>query len=164
MSAVAAERVDSRAMLAEHRVALPSAMAELVERLVAADPDDRPASPQEVAGVLEPFTDAGAVETALARDDADRAAELVGTGSSVGIVPHAVETDRSSSVGSRRRWAGVVAAGAVATLAVIGSIVVVAGRDEEGVGNDTVGSSTPATSATTAGEGISRIVITYGSS
>jgi len=78
------------------------------------------------------------------------AAEPVGTGSSVGIVPHAVETDRSSSVGSRRRWAGVVAAGAVATLAVIGSIVVVAGRDEEGVSNDTVGSSTPATSTTTA--------------
>lgn len=144
-------------MMAEHRVAWPGAMAELVERLVAADPDDRPASPQEVAGALEPFADAGAVEAALAR------------------------------------------AGAVATLAVIGSIVVVAGRDEEGVSNDTVGSSTPATStttaevtvasaprvtvalpprasfdrrarvaispdATTAGEGISRIVITYGAS
>jgi hypothetical protein len=151
MSAAAAERVDSRAMLAEHRVAWPGAMAELVERLVAADPDDRPESPQEVAGALEPFTDAGAVETALARDDADRAAELVGTGSSVGIVPHAVETDRSSSVGSRRR-AAVVGAGAVATLAVIGSIVVVIGRDEEGaISDDTVGSSTPATPATTAG-------------
>ncbi len=62
-------------MLAEHGVALPSVMAELVERLVAADPDDRPTTPQAVAAELEKFTDAGAVQAALARDDAGRAAE-----------------------------------------------------------------------------------------
>ncbi len=159
-------------MVAEQGVALPSAMAGLVERLVAADPNDRPTTPQEVAAELEQFTDAGAVQAALARDDAGRAAEPGAKGPRAGIVPHAVETDRSCA----GRSVAMVALDVDAVVdyytssppppwRVLGEPV--ADGESTVVTLSNGGRRARVTirpDATTAGEGISRIVITYGSS
>lgn len=84
--------------ICELRPEVPQELAETIDRMLAKAPDDRFATPEDVARALEPFTEGCDPVSLLKRaEEADRGTQAATNGSLLNRLPFAPSTDQSSA-------------------------------------------------------------------